>query len=1023
MSDLLTISKTRVLKSDEDFQFLREEGLKYIENLAHALWTDYNTHDPGVTILEALCYAITELGYRSDFAMPDLLADKDGKVDVDQTFFTAKNIFRNNSLTVEDYRKILVDTIGVHNAFMFPKQNVADLTAAEIPKTEVPFYPECKKDRLVYKNTDHPAIDVRGLYKVLVDLDNTETFGDLNIGNIYYSLRDSTMIGVNVEAILPAWRDMEKKTISKIIGNITAVTATENTTSGIWKINLQYLDGAIAKSFDYSIRKTINSEEPDADSKITSEIKKEVTQESILKMYVKKLEYIEEVLQECWNKLHSQRELCEDFLSIDTVLYTGVAVCADIEAEVGADIEEILGNVYFLIEQYFSPTLNFYLLQEMIAKGIPTDEIFEGPNLLHGFIDTNELINAQLRSEIRVSDIINLIMDIPGVIAVKNLLLTSYDDKGNIIQSGQKWCLHLAPFHKPVPDIYRSKILFFKTKLPFRAKISEALNVLRLLEANNERPKLKGHRDDLVMPTGQHYQLDDYLTVQYELPQTYGVSAAGLSKEETYQRKAQAKQLRAYLLFYDQLLANFFSQLSHAKDLFSLNNSIDQTYFTQFLTAIKDIETIYRKVDLAAVDNHSYDLQEVLNGPVVLPTNTADPNYKIALYLNQLHGKLIEDEDTFDNRRNRFLNHLIARFAETFDNYVFLLYTADKERIGEKTLINDKILFLKDYPVISAERGKAFDYLEDSWNTFNVSGLEKRASRFTGIHNFMQRNLFCLPDFDIINNGTAADPKYSFDLLNKNHDIIIKSIIEYMTLEETENTINKVYESMFDKNNFKILKNASAVFEIQLFSNGSQIAILEKTYPNNLAAAAYLRNFIKEMRPECDPEGMHLIEHILLRPHFPPVGPNLEDDYKLMQVCLNDDCVFCGEEDTYSFRVSVLLPFWPARFRDIDFRRYVEDVFQFEAPAHVAVKVCWINYTSMKKFEMIYKEWLKALKTFGVDLKKTNATKKQQLKIASNKMVEFLAKVHSEYPEARLHDCDTSVTNPVRLGSTILGSF
>ena len=92
MSDLLTISKTRVLKNDEDFQFLRAQGLKYIENLAHTLWTDYNTHDPGVTILEALCYAITELGYRSDFAMPDLLADKDGKVDVDQTFFTAKNI-------------------------------------------------------------------------------------------------------------------------------------------------------------------------------------------------------------------------------------------------------------------------------------------------------------------------------------------------------------------------------------------------------------------------------------------------------------------------------------------------------------------------------------------------------------------------------------------------------------------------------------------------------------------------------------------------------------------------------------------------------------------------------------------------------------------------------------------------------------------------------------------------------------------------------------------------------------------
>src|SRR5258708_24048188 len=223
MNEQLTISKTRKLASDEDFQFLRTEGLKYIENLANTLWTDYNTHDPGVTILEALCYAITELGYRSDFDMQDLLADKNGKADTDQTFFSAKNIFRNNPLTVEDYGKILIDTIGVHNAFMIPKQNVVDLNDADIPKTETLFYPDCKKDTLVYHNTDHPAIDVRGLYKVLLDLDNTEEFGDLNIGNIYYSLRDSTMIGVNVEAVLPAWRDLEQVTIKNIFGNITSV--------------------------------------------------------------------------------------------------------------------------------------------------------------------------------------------------------------------------------------------------------------------------------------------------------------------------------------------------------------------------------------------------------------------------------------------------------------------------------------------------------------------------------------------------------------------------------------------------------------------------------------------------------------------------------------------------------------------------------------------------------------------------------------------------------------------------------
>ena len=31
-------------------------------------WTDYNYHDPGITLLEQICYAITDLGYKSNFA-------------------------------------------------------------------------------------------------------------------------------------------------------------------------------------------------------------------------------------------------------------------------------------------------------------------------------------------------------------------------------------------------------------------------------------------------------------------------------------------------------------------------------------------------------------------------------------------------------------------------------------------------------------------------------------------------------------------------------------------------------------------------------------------------------------------------------------------------------------------------------------------------------------------------------------------------------------------------------------------
>ena len=67
------ILKEQKLISSEDYAFLRQEGINHIEKLASRIWTDYNTHDPGITILELLCYAITDLGYRSSYDIKDIL--------------------------------------------------------------------------------------------------------------------------------------------------------------------------------------------------------------------------------------------------------------------------------------------------------------------------------------------------------------------------------------------------------------------------------------------------------------------------------------------------------------------------------------------------------------------------------------------------------------------------------------------------------------------------------------------------------------------------------------------------------------------------------------------------------------------------------------------------------------------------------------------------------------------------------------------------------------------------------------
>ena len=61
----LTLTTAPLEHPAMDYAFLRQEGIRHLERLAGPLWTDFNAHDPGITILEQLCYALTDLAYRN----------------------------------------------------------------------------------------------------------------------------------------------------------------------------------------------------------------------------------------------------------------------------------------------------------------------------------------------------------------------------------------------------------------------------------------------------------------------------------------------------------------------------------------------------------------------------------------------------------------------------------------------------------------------------------------------------------------------------------------------------------------------------------------------------------------------------------------------------------------------------------------------------------------------------------------------------------------------------------------------
>ena len=99
-----------------DFEHFLRQGIARAQEVSGDVWTDYNEHDPGVTILEQFCFALTDLAYRTGHPMDDLLAsvpDDDGAdkaaspkgEGAAQWFHPSAALLSTSPITVDDLRR------------------------------------------------------------------------------------------------------------------------------------------------------------------------------------------------------------------------------------------------------------------------------------------------------------------------------------------------------------------------------------------------------------------------------------------------------------------------------------------------------------------------------------------------------------------------------------------------------------------------------------------------------------------------------------------------------------------------------------------------------------------------------------------------------------------------------------------------------------------------------------------------------------------------------------------------------
>ena len=887
MPENLVISKAKPPFISMDFDALREIGIRYFEKMGSKVWTDYNLHDPGITILEVLCYAITDLGYRTNFSIEDLLASSNNHSDKKQ-FFSALEILTCNPVTENDFRKVLIDIDGIKNAWLVKTaQQEMDLAVFEKEFTDEKGN-KSRKWIVDYKKNAPSGADnvtLNGLYDVYIDLDENVDHNDLD------------------------------------------------------RVN--------------------------------------------------------DIVQYAWRQLWKHRNLCEDYVAISVIKEMEFGIDLQVELCPDADVNKVAGDIYYYIQEFLTPTIQFYSFQEMYeTKKRSCEEIFEGPVLCNGFIDDEELNKAQLRREVYLSDLWQVIMNVCGVAGIRKLAIYKCD--GSEIIGGQdekKWCLQIPLYQKPKLTISCSKLAFQKGFDCVFADDRKVLERISLLQKLNQPRKKTQERPPLA--PGIDRNLDEYFTVQREFPFTYKIGEGQITDEATSLRKAQVRQLKAYLLLFDELLANYLLSLSRVRDLLSVSQPEDHTYFFETLYNIPGVRNLIKAADIGDVvvpsdedlkDEPDHVKRQVLKEKLLREREEALENKwneftadKENPYYKRL-STLIESETKRKQRKNIFLDHLLARFGEVFTDYVTKIYedrcncaeSAEGISIDDE-MLKDKAAFLRRIPELSSERGKGFNYKALDcgkpfiWDCINVAGLKKRVSMYLGFEDFNSKTLTCPPSFDIVPYRVITEGRiqtYRLRLQDKEERVLLDGVKDYRLQQNALKDAKDLREQVLRGKIVVSVPDPNGYVRVYVRDREDNNALQSEMMPSS--AADELKTEIENLAfPDCCAvEGFHIVEHILLRPK--------DDDYTpLLDPVIIPDLLAKKAKpphntpqdiliaDPYSFWITVVVPNWLPQFKDdANGQNKFEQLVRRECPAHIVANFCWMSPKQMYHFESAFLQWL-----------------------------------------------------------------
>jgi hypothetical protein len=539
------------------------------------------------------------------------------------------------------------------------------------------------------------------------------------------------------------------------------------------------------------------------------------------------------------------------------------------------DPEEILAKIYFEINNYFNHIIKFESAVDLYNKSVDLIEIFDGPILKKGIIHKNSF-RPQI-AEANENEILTLIKTIPGVIEILNFSISDINESklSNVIRLkiDEYFIINHANVNNKIK--LRTEDQEIKINNTFFENVYyEMINPGRI---PNEK-----EIDEITNKKkyGRFRSLEIYHTIQNHFPNIYGLGLEGLAVSEGEERVANLKQLKAFLSIFEQIMANYLSQLNATNEIFS-NKILDldaKTYYSQSIhkiTGLKEVLTFFNNVNYA-------------NGEIETEFNA----------LNQLLSSLdkISESDTkFNDRKNAFFDHLLARFNISLNTAPVELYeqyygSKSINRISNILMWKSKVL--QNITSITSNRFKAPKYIQNS-NEINFLSI---------IYNllFIQNNPLSsltkhfnenINKIGIINNSeieTITNEKLVLV------DEVIPVIDNESLLKLKENNLgddfmifefqnNQIFIDACHKKNFKIITDVFGTNDLLILfksKNNSNWRVICRVQTEEIAITKikliidYFLNLNKLS------EGIHMIENIQLRPN---------DNYKMFEFYIIDN--------------------------------------------------------------------------------------------------------------------------------------